>query len=137
MSIVVDPSFAASWFLPDEGNAAGEAVLDHVAHASGRVPALFWHELRNLLLMAERRGRIPPQEGDQIMLRARALNVVEGPTDDRATLELARRHRLSAYDAAYLALALSERVPIATADAALARAARRENVEVQGTQGTA
>ncbi len=135
MSIVVDPSFAAGWFLPDEGNAAAESVLDQVARAGGRVPSLFWHELRNLLLMAERRGRIPPQEGDRIMRRARTLNVAEGSTDDRTTLDLARRHRLSAYDAAYLVLALSERIPIATADAALARAARRENVEVRGPLG--
>jgi predicted nucleic acid-binding protein len=41
---------------------------------------------------------------------------------------LARDHRLSAYDAAYLELALRERLPIATTDRALREAATTAGV---------
>jgi predicted nucleic acid-binding protein len=132
MSIVIDPSFAAGWLLPDEGGALADEVLDRVSRLGARVPSLFWHELRNLLLVAERRGRVPPNEADSLMQSARTLRIAEGSVDDGVVLDLARRHRLTAYDATYLALAIAEGVPIATADAALAKAARRENVDVRG-----
>ena len=47
-------------------------------------------------------------------------------------IALARRHRLTVYDAAYLELALRERLELATLDAALAEAARREGIAVTG-----
>jgi predicted nucleic acid-binding protein len=43
---------------------------------------------------------------------------------------LARRHRLTVYDAAYLELALREGLALATLDTALAEAARAEGVSV-------
>lgn len=51
-----------------------------------------------------------------------------GPGDDTAVVRLSRQHRLSAYDAAYLALALIEQVPLATLFRKLAAAARKEEV---------
>jgi predicted nucleic acid-binding protein len=45
------------------------------------------------------------------------------------TLELARVHRLSAYDATYLELAERLGLPLATLDGSLARAARAVGVE--------
>jgi predicted nucleic acid-binding protein len=55
-----------------------------------------------------------------------------GPGDDHAVLTLARVHQLSAYDAAYLALAVAESAALATLDRKLAAAARRENIAVLG-----
>jgi predicted nucleic acid-binding protein len=43
---------------------------------------------------------------------------------------LARKHRLSVYDAAYLALAKTEGLPLATLDRALEAAARAEGIEI-------
>lgn len=48
---------------------------------------------------------------------------------------LARRHRLTAHDAAYLELAEREAIPLATLDDALARAARAEHIPIIGDNG--
>jgi predicted nucleic acid-binding protein len=130
--MVIDPSLAAAWVLPDESNAVAESVLEGVVREGARVPALFWYELRNLLLMAERRKRLPPNEAEIAFARVRGLPIEERTVEDGPVFGLARRHRLTAYDAAYLALALAERLGIATNDARLAEAARREGITVSG-----
>lgn len=43
---------------------------------------------------------------------------------------LAHKHALTTYDAAYLNLALREKLPLATSDAALKKAALAEGVEL-------
>ncbi len=45
------------------------------------------------------------------------------------TLQVARRHRLSAYDASYLELAMREGLPLATLDEDLQKAARKAGVK--------
>jgi predicted nucleic acid-binding protein len=131
--IVVDASFAAAWVLPDEGGPAIDAVLRQV-HADGaRVPSLFWHEMRNLVAMAERRGRLGHGEAEISILQLRQLPIEDaGPGGDSSVLSLALRHRLTAYDASYLALAAGEKRSLATLDNALAAAARTEGVTVVG-----
>ncbi|MGA9602071.1 MAG: type II toxin-antitoxin system VapC family toxin, partial [Methylocystis sp.] len=57
MPFVLDASFAASWFLPDEASPATNALLDRLVEAEAAVPSLFRHEMRNLMLLAHRRGR--------------------------------------------------------------------------------
>jgi len=52
--------------------------------------------------------------------------------DSDATLQLARAHGLTGYDAVYLELALRRHLPLVTFDAALAEAARRANVAADG-----
>jgi predicted nucleic acid-binding protein len=47
-----------------------------------------------------------------------------------STQDLCRRQGLTAYDAAYLELALRHRIALATADAALERAARAEGIDI-------
>ena len=59
----------------------------------------------------------------------------EGTGNDRLVLALAERHGLSGYDASYLALALSQNLPLATLDNRLASAARAQEVEVRGVGG--
>jgi len=48
------------------------------------------------------------------------------------TLNLARRYKLSAYDAAYLELALRSGLPLSTLDADLAKAATSAGVPIFG-----
>ena len=56
-ALVVDASVSAAWFLPDEATAFTEAALTATAHADVWVPALWWLEIGNLLLSAQRRKR--------------------------------------------------------------------------------
>jgi predicted nucleic acid-binding protein len=133
VTLVVDASVAAAWVLPDEDNAAADAILRRVAAEGGVAPGLIWHELRNILLMAARRGRLPEAEIVPSLLRLRrlpleAVDMAAG--GDAGVVALAARHRLTAYDAAYLALAKNRALPLATADRALRRAADLEGTEL-------
>jgi predicted nucleic acid-binding protein len=133
MAYVLDASFAASWFLPDEASEAADEALVEVLSNLPVVPPLFRHELRNLLLAAERRNRLTRSDVDEALAMVSTLPIaVRTADDDRDVLSLARKHVLSAYDAAYLALALAERLPLATLDKRLAQAARAEKAALLG-----
>ena len=89
------------------------------------MPSLFWHEARNILIIAERRGRIAAGEAAASMGRLRRLPLEDaGAGPDGAVLALAMAHGLTAYDAAYLVLARERGLPLATLDQKLAGAAR-------------
>ena len=133
MAIVVDASIAAAWFLPDEQNDAADQVLADLRSVPGRVPSLFWFEIRNLFLMAERRGRLGAGEAALSMTQMRGLPLQdEGAGSDPLVLTLAARHALSIYEAGYLALAVRLALPLATTDKRLAAAARLEGIGVRG-----
>ena len=133
MPFVVDASLAAAWILPDEHSPAADAVLPRSPAAPAQIPALFWHEMRSLALMSERRGRIAPGEAVKALARLRRLPLEDaGDGRDEAVLALAFKHKLSAYDAAYLALAIAQGLPLATLDRKLAAAADAEGVAVLG-----
>ncbi|MER8509649.1 type II toxin-antitoxin system VapC family toxin [Mesorhizobium sp. M0228] len=132
MRLVLDASIAAAWLLPEEHSAVAETL---VAGLTGRspVPSLFWHEARSVVLMAERRSRIAAGEAATAMARLRRLPLEDaGGGSDGAVLALAAAHGLSAYDAAYLALAIETELPLATLDRKLAVAARGKGVHIFG-----
>lgn len=131
MTLVVDASVAAAWVLPDESSAVADAILDRVASEGATVPDLLWHELRNIFLMAARRGRLPATGVAPSLLRLRRLPVETVPVaagGDAALTALAARRSLTAYDAAYLQLAIDRELQLATADRALRKAAPAEGV---------
>jgi predicted nucleic acid-binding protein len=133
MAIVVDVSFAAAWFLADEKNRLADDVANRLTSERGLVPDLFRHELRNVFLMAFRRGRLSKEEYFENVAQAERLPLTNcGGGDGVRIARLAVSRGLSAYDAAYLSLAIDERAALATFDAALAAAARFEQVEVIG-----
>lgn len=129
MTFVTDASVAAAWVLPDENAALADLALDRLGEETAKVPGVFWHELRNLLLSAERRGRIHRRHAEISMARLRRLPIHRADeADDREVLALARAHRLTAYDASYLALAIREGCPLASLDRRLNEAATAEGV---------
>jgi predicted nucleic acid-binding protein len=133
MVFVLDASIAAAWFLPDEHNDAADRLMAALKSSPARVPALFWFEARNLFLVAERRERLRAGEASLCMAQLRRLPIDDhGCGEDQLSLALAARHSLSAYDAAYLALALEGGVPLATTDKKLAGAAHAERVTILG-----
>lgn len=92
----------------------------HRLHA----PDLLPYEVANVAAMKHRRGE-PLDDLRAALQRFAALDLVLEPVEAGATLELAARYGLTAYDAAYLWLAASRRVPLLTFDRKLAEAARR------------
>jgi predicted nucleic acid-binding protein len=133
MAFVVDASIAGAWLLPDEQNAFAEQMITRLADDDAWAPDLLRHEIRSILLNAERRGRIADDFIHAALSRFRSLPLrLTASDDDIEVVRLSRKYRLSAYDAAYLALALLERLPLATLDQKLADAARAEQVVVLG-----
>ena len=121
---VVDASISAAWFLPDEATPATEAALQATATHEVWVPAIWLLEVGNLLLSAHRRKRITLEKRRQLAAAAAALRIKvdREPVAITALDELAAHHGLSAYDAAYLELALRRGLPLATQDKALSGA---------------
>ncbi len=131
MAVVIDASIAAAWCFPDERAQAAERVLDILPQTGGVVPGLFRHEIRNILTVNERRGRIDRTQSALFLTRLRNLQLAQDDSHDEDTvLALARNRRLSAYDASYLETALRRGDSLATLDRALARAASAEGVAV-------
>ncbi|MGO6816913.1 type II toxin-antitoxin system VapC family toxin [Rhizobium brockwellii] len=129
MAFVLDASVAAAWLLADEESRTAEEALSFLETEDALVPDLFWHEIRNILLTAERRKRISNEEVLACLMRLTSLPLRTVSSEDHLPiLRLARKYQLSAYDAAYLALAVAENVSLATLDARLERAASAENL---------
>jgi predicted nucleic acid-binding protein len=129
MTLVIDASVAATWFIPDEATAATDDILRRVHNGGAHVPDLFWHEIRNVLIIACRRRRLPVDEARLSITRLTQLPLTtSGATDGMAIFDLAQQHAITAYDAAYLALAIELALPLATLDKQLIEAAKRENV---------
>jgi predicted nucleic acid-binding protein len=125
--IVVDSSVAACWALPDEFSELANEVLGLIEEEKMLVPTLFWHELRNILIVNERRGRLDSrQSAIAIELIGRLRQTIDPDEDGDAVMALARKHGLTAYDAAYLELALRSDTRLATLDTRLAAAAAIE-----------
>ena len=108
---VLDCSAAAAFLLGESGGQGVEQLILDTAEAGGVlfVPPLFWYELLNVLTVAERRRRVSGELSVSLRREADLLPVetVAPPTalERRRIHELARRHGLTAYDAAYLELA--------------------------------
>ncbi len=133
MPFVIDGTIAACWLLSDTGHDTVEAALARLTHDDVRVPPVWRTELRDLLLRCERDRQIDEGETAAALALLDALPIAVAPlSDDAAVLALARRHRLTAAAAAYVALAAHEGLPLATLDADLAAAARRERVPLIG-----
>ncbi len=133
-ALVLDASATAGFFFADEGGAGALALLSRVELDGAVAPAIWPLECVNILRQGERRGRLTADEASAAVSLLRRLPVrIEPASTARSAgpvLELARRHGLTAYDAAYLELAKRLGLPLATRDAALARAAATEAVAV-------
>lgn len=125
--LVVDASAIVAWVMPDEVGSDLDTLM--AAHEQILAPTLLWVELRNILIVSERRGRLPVGMADQIADAVDALGItLVAPGSSAVVMDLARRHRLSAYDALYLELALREGAALASLDQALTAAAVAEGV---------
>lgn len=131
---VVDASIALTWCFEDEASIGTDALFERVRDDGAVVPALWHLEVSNVLLQAERRGRISRSD---VAVRLGLIADLPISVDEetaarsmRETLALARAERLTTYDAAYLELAVRRGLPLMTKDEELAGAARQLGVEV-------
>lgn len=139
MTLVVDASVALSWLISrsdlDESRRSMEAVR-RVEVEGAVVPALWFPEVANGLLIAERAKAASPQQTSQLVADLNALPIemdgVSPESVQSAILAIARQTSLTAYDATYLELALRRTALLATFDRKLAAAARIAGVPLFG-----
>ncbi len=106
-------------------------ALERLRTDEALVPALWWFEIRNVLIVSERRGRIGEDDTATFLRALSRLGVtVDRAPEEHMVLAIARRHRLTVYDACYIELAQREGIALATLDGALGRAARAQGVVV-------
>jgi predicted nucleic acid-binding protein len=133
-AFVLDSSITFSWFFENERTASGDRLLDRLETEAAGVPALWYVEVANVLAMRQRQKRITAARVAEFVTQLETLVIVgDAEAPARAfgrILDLARAEHLTAYDAAYLELAMRLGVPLATKDQELGEAAERLGVEV-------
>ena len=134
-SFVADASVTLPWCFHDETTPFTDGLLSRLIAGEGiAVPAHWTAEVLNGVIKGKQRGRVDDSTIKQFFesLRSFEISIDEGSglALFEKTRDLAERHRLTAYDAAYLELAIRSGLPLATLDDALRRAATVERVVV-------
>lgn len=133
MPFVLDASVTAAWLLPDEASPMTERILDLLRIDSAFVPAIWWFEIRNLLIVGERRQRLLRADTADILKNlVRYPIVADREPDQDEILRLARDYYMTVYDAAYVELAARRNIPLATLDRRMAAATDAEVVAQVG-----
>ena len=132
--IVVDASVALAWCFPDEASEYADEVLVALEGRTVIVPAVWALEITNAVLVAERRKRVKQQDVRRFVELLGGLTIVEHSQTVADTvnhvLPLARAYNLSAYDAAYLDVAIRQGAPLATLDRTLQKAGRSAGLKI-------
>src|SRR5580658_5581785 len=98
-AFVLDASIAACWAFDDEDHPMAALALERVRSDDARVPSLWWFEIRNVLIINERRGRLIEADTATFLRGLARLGIgVDRSPDESAVLMLARKHRLTVYD---------------------------------------
>jgi len=132
VNLVLDCSVTMGWCFEEESSEYSERVLDALEEGEALVPSVWPLEVANVLVIAERRGRLKAGESARFLELVKSLPIfieeVSLPRATGAVLSVARELELSAYDAAYLELAMRTGVALATNDRQLAKAAETAGV---------
>jgi predicted nucleic acid-binding protein len=137
MLFVLDNSVSMRWLFKDGTEADllyAEQVLEALKEGSAVVPGVWWLEVSNVIVRAEAQQLLPETQSQKFLdtLRKIPITVDSSPVEQlwEQTLHLARKFHVSAYDAAYLELAIRQNIVLATLDADLARAARQSKTQL-------
>ena len=137
--IVLDCSAVLAMCFVDEGGDLADELLDHFIDDSAVAPAIWPLEVCNALFSATKRKRLTKAESTHFFHLISALPVEVVPAGTvlesyAPVFELCGETELSAYDAAYLSLAMAMGFPIATLDAGLIRAANKTGTPLFATR---
>ncbi|MGO9420032.1 type II toxin-antitoxin system VapC family toxin [Roseiarcus sp.] len=132
-AFVIDASIAAAFAFGENDDPRVMSAIERLGETVALAPTVFFYELRNVLIVGERRGRSTPQKSADFLRNLAALPLkIVAPPDGSELMALARARKLTVYDAAYLDLAIREGLPLATLDRQLERAALAEGVALFG-----
>ena len=129
---VIDTSVVMTWCFKDEANKYADGILDKLAVSTAIAPSIWPLEVCNVLIVAERNKRLGEADSARFLELLNGLPItIDFEPLDRMMKEipaLARKYRLSTYDASYLDLAMRKGLSLATLDRNLMKAARRSRV---------
>lgn len=136
MSFVLDTSVTMRWFFGDgkpRELAYAREVLEAMKDVAARVPITWGLEVSNVIAKAEAKGWVTEARSEVFLEMLKGVDIhPDMSTLQQAlsdTLQVARRYRLSAYDASYLELAMRAGLPLATLDEDLQKAAKKAGVK--------
>jgi predicted nucleic acid-binding protein len=132
---VVDASVGFAWVYEAQATPETDHLLNELAAgAVAVVPAMWFLEVANVLLVAQRRHRLTAV---QRRIALEKLGAMPLTVDDEAsrhafgkTSELAEKYGLTVYDAHYLEVALRWKLPLSSRDDPLRQAAKQCGVKV-------
>lgn len=130
--VVLDASIVIATLLPEAGSLDAEATLEQGAADGILVPALWWLEVANVAMLAERRGKVSGAVREAWLGGLGQLRIgtdhEAAPRAWHEVTRLALRHGLTTYDASYLDLAIRSAGRLGSFDRALRRAAAAEGI---------
>ena len=133
-SFVLDASVTIAGISRDEANLACVELIRKTFAEEAAVPPLWFYEVANIFARKRQRGLLFAGEHEAMLIDLQNLQVECDAHDMQAQCERASRlaleHELTVYDAAYLELAIRRKLPLATLDKKLARAASAEHIRV-------
>lgn len=135
MQWVVDCSFTAALFLPDECSEDVKFFFERLKDKDTLwVPILWWYEITNVLVVSTRRNRLTHLDTERILSLLNQMNFKtdnwDGTPYSREIYEIAQMYALSAYDAAYLELATRKNCNLASLDKKLTEAAKIAGLKI-------
>ena len=127
---VLDASIVLTWCFPDENSPLADHVISLFKNGGSALVPSFWpHEVLNALLMGEKRKRISQEAVESFLsdlaILPISLDVLPAQAIFEKVQHLSREHSLTAYDAAYLDLAVENRLALATLDESLITACKK------------
>lgn len=132
MSFVLDTSVTMAWLFEDESSKKTDAILKRLDTEEAIVPELWLYEVANVLVMGERRKRLKEAQSRRFteLLTELPIQIIEKNNQSvwGNVLAVAREYKLSACDASYLELAMTEGLPLATLDKGLKKAAKMSGI---------
>lgn len=130
---ILDCSVTMSWCFEDRACSYGDFVLKSLIQTHAFVPMLWSLEVSNVLLLAEKRGKIKESESAAFCENLKALPIKKEDIFFPLPLDLThlgRQHNITSYDACYLFLALIKNLPLATLDERLKKAAQATGISL-------
>lgn len=132
---VLDCSITMAWCFEDESSDYTDSILENFNEATALVPTIWSLEVANVLLLAKKNRRITEIQAASFIDALSALPiVVDQSTTSRAMhsiFVLAGQSDLTIYDAAYLELAIREKIPLLTLDKGLIKAAKKLHIPLK------
>ena len=134
-AFVLDCSMTMAWCFEDESTDYTDSVLECLTEKTAIVPALWNLEVANVLLLTEKKNRITKSHSAEFIDILSTLPIIVDPSTSSRAMQsiyaLAFQANLTIYDAAYLELAIREKIPLVTLDKELISAAKKLQIPLK------